>query len=112
MSLISSMTRERYNELSPTGKIGIRVPSDSLEAPEEVCLMKYAEFDIKRLTKTTSFLAGDETMYIVKKDYKGKASVLFHVYRVSDKRYVCPSALSKEDTIKMVQRKYVDFMDS
>ena len=86
--------------------IGITPTSDDAESTEDVSAMKYAEFEIKRLTKATSFLAGDEVMYIVKKDYKGKASVLLHVYRVSDKRYVCPSAFSKEETIKMVQRKY------
>jgi len=100
------MTKSNFNRLSMTGKIGIRPPSDSLEATEEVITTKYALFDIKRLTKATSFLAGDEVMYIVKKDCVGKASVLYHVYRVSDKRYVCPSALNKEDTIRMVQRKY------
>ena len=102
------MTKSNFNKLSVLGRIGISITEDAVEATEDVCATKYAQFDIKRLTKATSFLAGDSVMYIVKKDYLGKASVLYHVYRVADKRYVCPSALSKEETIRMVQRKYND----
>jgi len=68
----------------------------------------YGVFDIKRLTKANSFMILDEVFYIAKKSFDGKASKLFHVYRVSDKRYVCPSVLSKEETIEMVMNKYIE----
>ena len=88
-----------------TGKIGIAPPTDKVE---EVVTQedRYYHERPKRLTKANSFMVLDEVMYIVKKEPTGKASVLYHTYRVSDLRYVCPSTLSKEDTIKMVRRKY------
>jgi len=90
------------------GWIGTRVDSSSLEATKEVQLDKYALFDIKRLTKANSFLILDETFYIAKKTPDGKASKIYHVYRVSDKRYVTPSPHDKEETIKLVKRKYFE----
>lgn len=99
-------TSSKYSHCT-YGYIGISVDSDSLEAIEEVQVDKYALFDIKRLTKANSFMILDEVFYIAKKDYAGKASPrLYHVYRVSDKRYICPSTKSKEETIAMVIKKY------
>jgi len=106
------MKKSTFNLLSNNSRIGIRVDSDSLEDTKEVSLDKvYGLFEIKRLTKATSFMVMDEVFYIGKKNPNGKASKIYHVYRVSDKRYVCPSVLDKEETIRLVQRKYVDTMD-
>jgi len=89
------------------GHIGISVNSDSLEATKEVKPNEwYAEFEIKRLTKANSFIVLDEIFYIAKKQPSGKACRIYHVYRVSDMRYVTPSLHSKEETIKLVKRKY------
>ena len=91
------------------GHIGIRVNSDSLEATEGTKgIPKYAEFEIKRLTKANSFLIVDEMFYIAKKRPDGKACSIHHVYRVSDKRYVTPSPHTKEETIELVKRKYIE----
>ena len=91
------------------GHIGIRVSSDSLEATESVeGIPKYAEFEIKRLTKANSFLIVDEMFYIAKKSPDGKASRIHHVYRVDDKRYITPSPRTKEETIEYVKRKYIE----
>ena len=104
-----SLTSSQYDTLDTKSKIGLSVDSDSLEATKEVQPNEwYAEFDIKRLTKATSFIILDETFYIAKKDYLGKASKIYHVYRVSDKRYITPSLLDKEETIKLVKRKYIE----
>jgi len=102
----STSSQDKYG-MTEFGMIGISVSSDSLEAPKEVEPNEwYAEFEIKRLTRSNSFIIIDETFYIAKKDYKGKASKIYHVYRVSDLRYICPSVLSKEETIEMVKMKY------
>ena len=90
------------------GHIGISVNSDSLEATKEVKPNEwYAEFTVARLTKANSFIVLDEIFYIAKKQPSGKACRIYHVYRVSDMRYVCPSVLDKEETVKMVKRKYI-----
>jgi len=102
------MKQEMYSRLSDKSSIGISVDSDSLEAPEVDNLSKYTTHDIKRLTKANSFLIIDEVFHIGKKEPNGKASMLYHVTRMRDKRYVCPSVLSKEDTIEMVKRKYFE----
>ena len=70
----------------------------------------YAQFEVKRITKANSFMVLDEVFYIAKKKPDGKAdSVLYHVYRMSDMRYVCPSYRDKASTIEMVQRKYHEY---
>ena len=92
------------------GSIGVKPISQSLEATKDVIADRYATFDIKRLTKANSFTVLGEVFHIGKKDPDGKATSIYHVARVADKRYVCPSTKSKEDTIKMVQRKYIEFM--
>ncbi len=104
------MKKSSFNLLSDNSRIGISVDSDSLEELEMVQVDKYLSEPIKRLTKANSFTVLDEVFYIVKKDYTGKASKIYHVYRVSDMRLVCPSVLDKEDTVKMVIDKYIDYM--
>ena len=104
------MNKSQFNLLSEKSRIGISVDSDSLEDKVIVQVDKYLTEPIKKLTKANSFTVLDEVFYIVKKDYTGKASKLYHVYRVSDTRLVCPSVLDKEDTIKMVMDKYIDYM--
>jgi len=95
-------------KLSQKSLIGLSVDSDGLLDTKDTRGNEwYAEFEMKRLTKVNSFLIVDEVFYIAKKDCHGKASRIYHVYRVSDKRYVTPSVHSKEDTIKIVKRKYV-----
>ena len=107
MILKKKMKSTSKYEGTTYGMIGISVDSDSLEAIEEVQTDKYALFDIKRLTKANSFMILDEVFYIAKKDPSGKPSPrLYHVYRMSDKMYVCPSTKSKEETIAMVIKKY------
>lgn len=88
-------------------KIGIKPKQNKLEDNfKDSCTRPlYAVFDIKRLTKANSFIILDEVFYIAKKLYNGKPSSIYHVYRVSDKRYVCPSTLDKEKTIEMVTDK-------
>ena len=99
-----------YSRLSEKSSIGISVDSDSLEAPEVDNLSKYTTHDIKRLTKANSFLIIDEVFHISKKAPDSKQDkYLYHVTRVSDMRYICPSALNKEDTIRMVTSKYPNF---
>ena len=91
------------------GYIGIEPIIESHEdTKEDECIPKYASFDIKRLTTANSFVVIDEQFYIAKKLPDCKASKIYHVYRVSDKRYVCPSVHDKEETIKLVQRKYLE----
>ena len=68
----------------------------------------YGRFEIKRLTKANSFMILDEQFYIAKKDCDGKSSRLYHVYRVFDMRHICPSTLDKDETIRMVTRKYFE----
>jgi len=92
---------------STYGMIGFEVNSIGVEDVIDVEVDKYATFDIKRLTKASSFIASGEVMYIAKKEPNGKSSKIYHCYRVSDKRYVCPLPMSKEDGILLVQRKYV-----
>jgi len=104
------MKADSFNLLSDNSRIGISVDSDSLDSKVIVQVDKYLTEPIKRLTKANSFIVLDEVFYIVKKDYAGKASKIYHVYRVSDMRLVCPSVLDKEDTIKMVMNKYIDYM--
>ena len=104
------MKKSSFNLLSEKSRIGISVDSDSLEDKVIVQVDKYLTEPIKKLTKANSFTVLDEVFYIVKKDYTGKASRLYHVYRASDRRLVCPSVLDKEDTIKMVMDKYIDYM--
>ena len=50
----------------------------------------------------------DEVFYIVKKDYLGKSSRLYHVYRVEDKRLVT-LGVDKESTIKLVKDRYHEY---
>jgi len=90
------------------GMIGIRVNSDSLKATKEVKVYDYATFDIKRLTRANSFIIIDETFYIAKKACDGKASRLYHIYRVSDKRHITAIPKSKEESIEIVKRKYCE----
>ena len=98
---------------SEFGMVGMSVKSDSLEDVKEVKGNEwYAEFAIKRLTKSNSFLILDEVFYIAKKTCDGKASRMYHVYRVSDLRYITSSPHTKEKTIEIVQRKYVDYMET
>ena len=104
------MKKSSFNLLSEKSKIGLSVDSDSLDSKVIVQMDKYLSEPIKKLTKANSFMILDEVFYIVKKDYTGKASKIYHVYRVSDMRLVCPSVLDKEDTIKMVMDKYIDYM--
>jgi len=91
-------------------KIGIKPKLPKLEDNyQDSCIRPlYAIFDIKRLTKANSFNVLDEVFYIAKKSFDGKPSKIYHVYRVSDKRYICPSVLSKEETIDMVINKYIE----
>ena len=72
-------------------------------------MQMYAKFDIKRLTKANSFLIMDEVFYIAKKDCNGKASKIYFVYRVSDKRLIAAVPKSKEDTINLIKRKYYEY---
>jgi len=91
--------------------IGLSVDSDSLEDTKEVIPMsEYAEFDFPQLSKANSFLLIEEQFYIGKKQPSGKKGNIYYVYRVSDKRYICPSVLSKEDTIKMVTNIYMEYV--
>ena len=110
MVIIGSMKKSQFNLLSEKSKIGISVDSDSLDSTAIVQVDKYLTEPIKKLTKANSFTVLDEVFYIVKKDYTGKASRLYHVYRASDRRLVCPSVLDKEGTIKMVMEKWIDRM--
>lgn len=100
------MKASQYNLMSKKSRIGISVDSDSLEGTFVDKTDKYLNEAPKRLTKANSFMILDEVFYIAKKDYSGKSSRLFHVYRVSDRRLVCPSTLDKEETIAMVRDKY------
>ena len=104
------MKKSSFNLLSEKSKIGLSVDSDSLDSKVIVQMDKYLSEPIKKLTKANSFMILDEVFYIVKKDYTGKASRLYHVYRASDRRLVCPSVLDKEGTIKMVMEKWIDRM--
>ncbi len=91
------------------GWIGISVDSDSLEDTKEVQPSEwYAEWNIPRLSKVNSFLILDEIFHITKTDHKGMKKTICFVYRVSDKRLVTASPHSKEDTIEMVKRKYIE----
>ena len=89
------------------GHIGISVNSDSLEATKEVSSMpKYGLFPLKQLSKVNSFIVVDEIFYIGKISPSGKEVVTYNVYRTSDMRHIASSAHSKEETIKLVKRKY------
>jgi len=90
-------------------KVGLRDKVILEDNIEDSCIRPiYAIFDIKRLTKANSFTVLDDVFYIAKKLFNGKPSKIYHVYRVIDKRYVCPSTLDKEETIKMVMNKYIE----
>ena len=102
------MKKSSFNLLSEKSRVGLSVDSDSLDSIVVVQGDKYLTEPIKRLTKANSFMILDEVFYIAKKDYLGKASRLYHVYRASDRRLVCPSVLDKEDTIKMVMEKWIE----
>lgn len=93
-------------KLSSKRYIGIDLkPIEVPRRHEVISEDKYTTFEIKRLTKANSFTVCGEVYHIGKKTPDGKASSIYHVTRVSDMRYVCPSTLDKDETIKMVQRK-------
>ena len=98
-----------FNKLSDKSRVGIKPTLEATEATDTT--QAYAEFEIKRLTRSSSFMAHGETFYIGKKNPQGKATKIYHVYRVSDKKYVCPSVLEKEETIMYVMSKYGDWLD-
>ena len=91
------------------GYIGLEDTPKSLQATEDdKPMLGYALFDIKRLTKSNSFIILDESFYIAKKDINGKPCNTYQVYRVEDKRHICSSALDKEETINYVKRMYFE----
>lgn len=101
------MKASDYSLLSDKSRIGISVDSDSLDSNNiDEAMPKYASFKMPRLSKVNSFLIIDEQFHITKMDHTGKKGIIYHVYRVSDGRYVCPSTLDKEATMNMVRRKY------
>lgn len=100
-------TQSKYSS-TEFGHIGISVSSDSLEETKEVQGDVYATFEVKRLTKASSFIIIDEVFYIAKKKPDGKASSIYFVYRVSDMRLVVASPHSKEKTIELVREKYYE----
>jgi len=100
------------NKYSDRGMIGITPIAPKLvdNITDSSILPRYAEFEIKRLTKASSFMIGDEVIYVCKKSPNGKPSKLYNFYRMSDKRYICPSVLDKLEAIKMVTIKYIKYM--
>ena len=75
----------------------------------EVITEYYIDETPKKLTKANSFMILDEVMIIRKKDYLGRSSKIFHIFRVSDGRLVTSVPLAdKDEVIKLVTRKYFD----
>ncbi len=109
MRLISSMTRERYNELSPTGKIGISIPLPVATEDSNVNPEYFIDEKPNKLTRANSFMILDEVFIIRKKDYQGKASRLYHIFRQSDGRLVTSVPMTDKDkVISLVTRKYIE----
>ena len=102
------MTLEQYNLLSANSRIGIKPIYEPTEELKDSKPIPYYSLPIKRLTKASSFMILDEVFYIVKKDYLGKSSRLYHVYRVEDKRLVT-LGVDKESTIKLVKDRYHEY---
>ena len=105
------MNSTQYNLLDAKSRIGISVDSDSLEDTSSSKGNYHYLEPFKRLTKANSFLVFDEMFYIGKKDYQGKATKIYHVYRVSDLRLVTSSPHSKDETIMLVKDKYDDYCE-
>ena len=102
------MTRKQYNRLSDTGKIGIKPPDLPIEVKPVTEF--YMDELPKKLTKANSFLILDEVFVIRKKDYQNKASKIYHIFRVSDKRLVTSVPLKdKDEVIKLVTERYINY---
>ena len=60
------------------------------------------EPEIKRMTKTNSFIADGRVIYVVKKDYTGKTIRMYVAYDSSTKVQLCAHH-DKDELIRFVQ---------
>ena len=100
------MTVENYNKLSVKSRIGISAIDTSSTSNDNSSVEYFIDELPKKLSKANSFMIIDEVFIIRKKDYQGKATKIYHVFRHSDGRLVCSVPLDdKDEVVKLVTRK-------